>query len=88
MPPKQYNPTQLQCQHCPRVFRNLSGLSKHHNTSHARPHGHVLPIHPENPPGDDPSIQEADNDGYHGEPADRLDPEKLYYEFHPLLNGA
>ncbi len=86
-----YNPLCLPCLSCHRIFRNLSGLTKHTNTYHTRPHGHTLLIHKT------AIVEEADHtnsdldDGPQGE-APGNDPQmlqegQLYHLVHPVLNG-
>ncbi len=87
-----YNPLRLPCLSCHRIFRNLSGLTKHTNTYHARPHGHTLLIHKtviveesDRLNGDLDSGPQGEAPGNHPQ---TLQEGQLYHLVHPVLNGT
>ncbi|PSR76460.1 hypothetical protein PHLCEN_2v8435 [Hermanssonia centrifuga] len=79
-----FNPVRLLCPSCHRVLRNLSGLTKHTHTFHARPHGHTLPTHGaaiNNEPNI--TVQPLDDSPQH----QVLKDGRLYHLVHPKMNG-
>ncbi|PSR71856.1 hypothetical protein PHLCEN_2v12272 [Hermanssonia centrifuga] len=93
-----YNTTRLTCPDCKGVYRNLSGLSKHRNTFHARPFGHSMTIlgrqqpttqQPQDGSTDVSQCPEPHLDDPSVLPTVHGDPENHLYEIrHKYLDGA
>ncbi|PSR92305.1 hypothetical protein PHLCEN_2v4726 [Hermanssonia centrifuga] len=81
-----FKPLRLSCHTCHRIFRNLSGLTKHIHTFHARLHGHTLPQATHRAAINNEAnvtAQPLDNNPQH----QVLKDGRLYHLVHPDMNG-